>query len=369
VERVKSLFLKRTTSEKGVVPMIQNLMAKRAPFHWGGLCDPFDGHEERYQVGLELLRFLRAMNYPTVLCTKGVLMTRDPWRSVLMQSNFRFQQSIITQDPVKVAVVDAGCPDAEARFEAMRVLAREMGLITTLRLRPIIPGIVTPKDCVELIRRAHACGAVGVSTEFFCVEARGEHNRERYAPMNEVAGIDIFDFYRKNSPGQSGYLRLNPEVKNPYFDAMESTAKSLGMRFAISDFHGKERNNCTTCCAVYWDDETQLGGNAEGPFINYGTLTRGIQLASRTGFVSFGDVAESLDWAEHIVDSNFQGYMCSNLERSRNRNKTLKDALQGEWNDPNNSKSPHRYTYGQLKPIRVNDAGDVVYQWVGRKPT
>lgn len=379
VEAFKSLFLEKKRSTKGPTPMIQALIANRAPLHWGGLSDPFDDSEREYQVGLEIIRFLTAMRYPTVFSSKGTLMAQEPWRSAFKGGLYRFQHSIITNDPLKAAVVDEGCPTPDERFEAMRVVTREMGFPTTLRLRPIIPGIVTPQQCVELIERAYEAGATGVSTEFMCLEGRGMHNRARYAHMSEAAGMDIYEFYKVNSPGQSGYMRLTPEAKNPYWDAMEPVAKKLGMRFAISDFHGKERNNVTGCCAVYWDQETQANpnypvgaealvtqlGQSGHPFINYGTTTKAILIASQRGSVRWSDIEPSLGWADWGINSCFQGFMSNNRERSMNRNKSLKDALRGQWNDPNNSKSLYRYTYGAAEPSGLDENGDIVYVWKG----
>ena len=369
VEWVKRLWTMpdKIVRLRGSIPMILALIGKRAPLHWGGLSDPFDYTEEKVQTGLELLHFFRALNYPVVFSTKGVLPSLDPWRAVLDHGNFRFQFSIITPEQHKADVVDKGCPTVDQRFEAMRVVSKEMGLVTTLRLRPIIPGVVTPEQCLELIERAHNCGATGVSTEFFCMETRGFHNRWRYEVMSAVGGINLFEFYKRESPGQAGYLRLNPEMKRVYFEPMHALATKLKMRFAVSDFHHKHLNNCVGCCAVYNDGEIALGasGTEQVPWINRGTVTYAVQLGKRNGEVHRQEIDRHLDWADYLMNSDSQGIMSDNHKRGLNRNCTLKDYLRREWNDPDGSiHSLYRYTNGLLAPTSVDENGDVVYRYV-----
>lgn len=365
-EAVKRLWSPdMTLSANGVGAWMRNLIQRRSPVHWGGLADPFDDSEEVYRVGLELLKFWRALDWPVVFSTKSALFTREPWRSVLVGGNFRFQQSVIVMDQRKADVVDAGCPSVEERFAAMRVLTKEMGLPATLRLRPIIPGVVSPEDCCALIERAHECGATGVSTEFFCMEARGLHNRPRYTAMSNVAGFDLYEFYRRQSPGQCGYMRLNPTVKRAYFEPMAALAKKYGMRFAVSDFVFKHLNTCISCCAVYEDSEIAQppDGDGHAPYINRGTLTWAILRARDVGEVHRWEVDQYLAWATPRVDGSLQGIMSTNTMRGKHRNQSLADALREQWNNQRNVHSPVRYSYGLLEPAGIDENGDLIYRY------
>jgi DNA repair photolyase len=355
----------RVRNPNGSPAMLRNLIQRHVPVHWGGLADPFDDHEELYRVGLELMRFWRSLDWPVVFSTKGALMVQEPWRSVLAGGKFRFQQSIITPDERKAAIVDKGCPTVAQRFAAMRTLTADMGLVVSLRLRPIVPGVVSPAECLELIERAHANGATGVSAEFFCMESRGLYLRQRYEAMSEAAGMSLYDYYKRQSPGQSGYLRLNPEVKRPYFVPMAALAKKLKMRFASSDMHFKYLNTCVGCCAVFADNETAAGPDGDGvkPFVNRGTLTWAIQRARDVGEVRRCEVDAWLGWAAPLMDGSFSGFMSDNTKRGLNHNQSLADALRTQWNNPNSHHSPYRYTYGLLEPTGVDENGDVIYRY------
>lgn len=372
-DRVKKYWLEAPTAQwKGVDSLLVNLVRKRTPVHWGGLCDPFDPFEERFKVGLELLMFWRALNYPVVFSTKGTLMTHDPWASVLRGGNFRFQFSITTLDPVKGKVCDTGVGTPQERLEAMRFVTHELGCSATLRLRPIIPGFASPDECLELIRLAHEAGATGVSTEFFCLETRGMPNRAKYEKMSKAVGFDIFEFYRANSPGQSGYLRLNRALKETYFVPMANLARRLGMRFSVSDKHFKELGNVGGCCGVYWDDESSSGGGSatrdghEPVFINKGTVTYAMMHARDHGRVHWSDVAPTLDWAHEPIGKmhGLSGVTSGNHLVSIHRNQTLYDVLRSQWNDPNHAKSPYRYSSGKVKPAGLDEHGDVIYEYI-----
>lgn len=347
---------------RGSDAMMVNLLRQRTPLHWGGLCDPFDPFEEKFKVGLELLLFLRAMDWPVVFSTKGTLMMNDPWASVLRGGNFRFQFSITTLDADKGRISDSGVGTPQERLEAMRFVTRELGCTATLRLRPIIPGVITPEEACELIRQAHAAGATGVSTEFFCLEMRGTENRERYARMSKGSGFDLVEFYRANSPGQSGYLRLNRSYKETFFVPMARTANQLGMRFSVSDMHFKELGNVAGCCGVYWNDEgAKLRDGRDGVFINKGTVTYALMFARDHGEVRWSDMAPHLEWAHERLDANISGMMNMSKLRGRHRAQTMYDVLRSYWNDPNHSKSPYRYSGGKVRPVGVDPNGDVIY--------
>lgn len=58
-----------------------------------------------------------------------------------------------------------------------------------------------------------------------------------------------FAFYKKYSV-QSGYLRLNRKVKEPFFRNMKELCDQLGMRFYVSDAHFKELCHNGSCCGL-----------------------------------------------------------------------------------------------------------------------
>lgn len=366
-DRVKRYWLEADTKRWIYTDaMIVNLIRRRTPLHWGGLCDPFDPFEKKFKVGYELLLFLRSIDWPVVFSTKGRLMTEAPYSEVMAGGNFRFQFSITTLDPKKSKIQDSGVGSPQERLDSMRFVVRELGCPATLRLRPIVPGMISPEECCQLIEQAHEAGATGVSTEFFCLEQRGLENRAKYERMSAGAGFDLYEFYKRESPGQSGYLRLNRKVKGAYFIPMAATAERLGMRFSVSDMHFKELGNVGGCCGIYWDDEeVEQRDGRQGVFVNKGTITYAHIIAKANGEVRWSDVVRSLDWADVPLSGSgaLQGLMSDTDKRAAHRFQTLTEALRSQWNDPNNSKSPYRYGGGRLYPVGLDENQDVVYRY------
>ena len=344
--------------------LIVNLLRKRTPLHWGGLSDPFCPLEKRFKIGLELITFLRGIDWPVVFSSKGTLMIEEPWASVMAGGDFRFQFSLTTLDPVKGRYSEGGTEPTRNRLDAMRVVTGDMKCRAILRLRPIVPGYITPDEAVHLMELAAKAGAEAVSTEFFCLESRGQVNREKYKYMSEPIGFDLYDFYREHSPGQAGYLRLNRALKAQWFLPMASAARKLGMRFAVSDKDFKELGTSDGCCGAYSNDEAANGYDGRAAVhLNRGTNTYAIIYAREHGKVTWSDIEPHLDWAGELMDASIQGLMCSAATRQKNREKTLRDALHGMFNDPNNSKSPYRYSGGKVVPAGLDANGDMVYEY------
>ena len=193
----------------------------RIAMQWGGLADQFDEYERQYGVSLELLEFFRSIEYPITMSTKAAWWAHDPRYQAAMRGadHFNVKFSIITLDQQKARRVELGAPTPMERLEAMAQIAKLGVQGVTLRLRPYIIG-VSDASAVELIRLAAEHGATAVSTEMFCLEMRSK-GVGRYSVISDMAGFDIVEFYRKASGG-AGYLRLNRNVKRPYFQAVKA---------------------------------------------------------------------------------------------------------------------------------------------------
>jgi len=82
------------------------------------------------------------------------------------------------------------------------------------------------------------------------METRADENlRKRYEKIASVAGYDIYQFYKGNSP-QNGYKRLSEGIKRPIITAMRDLSHSLGMRFHVSDAYCRDLNDAPNCCGV-----------------------------------------------------------------------------------------------------------------------
>lgn len=332
----------------------------RTTFQWGGLSDPFDMFEKKHRVGLEIMRELHKIKYPVCFSTKGTWWVDDPDYIELFTNSAKFWNvkfSIINLDPARARLMERGVPTPQARLKAMESLV-EMGGSATLRLRPFIIGHTDRNDeYLQTIELAAKAGAKAVSTEFLCIESRATpESKERFNAMSEIIGLDLLDFYRKNTVNATGYLRLNWKIKKPFVDKMDALCKKLGMRFYVSDAHHKDKCAGGSCC-----------GLDTGWRYHKGQFTAALVEAKTKGEVSWDFIEKNmLNCFREIKVVQAHGLNIARgtpEDRARFRNWTIYDYIHYIWNNPNHPRSPYRYFYGLLKPVRKTANGDLIYQY------
>lgn len=339
-----------TKTELQFFPYIQN----RRIMQWGGLADQFDEWERRHGVTLELLRYFDKIDYPLSFSTKAAWWTQDErYMSLFARHthNWHVKISIITADEKKARKIEKGVPSPEERIAAIKRLA-DLGVHVTLRLRPFILGVST--DFKKLIGMAHEAGADSVTTEFFCMEARAnEALKKRYAEMSKVCGFDIHKYYMENSK-QHGYKRLNRGIKAPIIHEMREYARSLGMRFHVSDAFCRECNDACNCCGV----PPEWGVSQQG------NIGQAIITAREKGEVHFSDIQEGIDKYFSFPWCGAAGYNTgSNKARALNYDTTMAQYLRDNWNTPGKGTSPAKGYGGILRPVGRDENGDIVYKY------
>jgi len=354
VNSIRKLFSGETNN------MFSGYIRDRLWMQWGGLSDPFDEFERQLGTGLELLKVFDELRYPICFSTKGTWWVYDDRYMSLFVKNrdiWNVKMSVINLNSALAGRIELGCPSPEDRLLAVRQLTAN-GIGVTLRLRPFVIGMSDlDGEHLELIRRAANAGVRAVSTEFFCLERRmSPGSRERFERMSEALGLDVVDFYRRNTPNATGYMRLNWKIKEPYVDEMERVCRHRRVRFYVSDAHHKDRCATGSCCGLR--DEAHY---ARGQF------TYAIVYARKNGRVHFSDIARYFPPCYHEIRAieavNFM--RGSPSQRARFHSFTVADMFRFFWNNPNESKSPYRYFGGALRPLGLDDNQDVIYEYRG----
>jgi DNA repair photolyase len=349
VERVRRMFTDPDTHGGQFAPFIR----ARKVMQWGGLADQFDEFERKHGRTLELLRLFRELEYPLSFSTKGTWWTKDErYMELFRGAPWHVKVSIITLDAAKATKIEVG---VDSPAERLAAIARIRTCIdhVTLRLRPFLIGATNPRHR-ELIAAAADAGADSVSTEYFCLERRSPAGRAyRYDRMSRVLGYDIVEFYKRHSPGQSGYLRLSRPVKRRFVDEMEEECRLRGLRFHVSDCDFKERG-CTGSCCGLPEDWAWCRGQ----------LTEALLVAKRDGLVRWSQLSPHLEYAQQFFWRDAAGFNTGDAEaRARHYFHTMYDVLHNAWNNPHEAHGPFRYFGGVLKPVGLDEAGDLVYQY------
>ncbi len=352
--RIKKMFSGELKCE------FSDYIKDRVTFQWGGMSDPFDMFEKKYGIGLDLLQHLHAMKYPICFSTKGTWWMKDERYFKLFRNNdfWNMKVSIINLDPKKAAVMERGVPTPQERLLGIKTLAAVLKGGVTLRLRPFIIGYSDYQDeYLNLIESAAKAGATALSTEFLCIESRTTPASElRFKAMSEIIGMDVIDFYKRNTVSPQGYLRLNWKIKKPFVDKMEALCKKLKMRFYVSDAHHKDRCCNGSCCG--------LGNNWK---VHKGQFTAALVEAKEKGQVSWDwmekNLLPSLDKIGIVQATGLNIARGNPEDRARFKDWSIKDYIRYIWNNPKHPRSPYRYFYGLMKPIKLDNKKNVVYQY------
>ena len=172
--------------------------------------------------------------------------------------------------------------------------------------------------------------------------------------MSSIVGLDILEYYRARSRG-SGYLRLNRKLKVDLFAKMKAECDRLGLRLYVSDAHGKEFSYHGSCCGL-------------PPSWNYskGQFTEALMIAKRTGSVRFSDIEQAIEPVKDVPWVGADGFNTGTSEkRCRFTEFTFYDWFRYHWNHTELGNSPYRYFGGALKPVSLDERGDVVYEYDG----
>ena len=204
--------------------------------------------------------------------------------------NLQMKYSIITANPEYTDALEAGTPTSMERFTALKKL-KDMGVaITTLRFRPFVIG-ASDGTMHKMFELAKWANVDSISTEFLCIERRASSiAMERYKKISEVVGYNVWDYYIENSQQKTGLMRLNYDLKRPYYEEMQRLSAHHNIPFFVSDAHHKERSASAGCCGL----------PEKGPLsnINRGQYAEAILIAKKHGKVFFSVVGTRYPWFE-----------------------------------------------------------------------
>lgn len=362
VKYVKDVFTGKVKSQ------FSTYINKRFVVQVGGLSDPLDFHERKHGIFLQLLQFFAEIDYPISISTKGVWFAEDQrYVDLLSRGNVHLKSSIISLDENKVRAIERGVATTAQRFDMLRKMS-DKGVACTVRFRPLILGMSadfpytrsSENQIRELVRRSKDSGAISITTEFLCLEAKAKNTAmERYNIIGEHTGFtqpgSLYEFYRQQSDTKSGLMRLNYALKKPYMDAFFEACEKYDIKGFVSDAHHKGRSTAAGCCGL----------PSEGPLSNYnkGQYAEAILIAREKGKVHWSDIEERAQWLKSIPFYRAENFNTSSTsKRQQNRYNSMFDYMHNCWNVTELNMSPARYFGGELVADGPLDAnGDIVY--------
>ena len=148
-------------------------------------------------------------------------------------------------------------------------------------------------------------------------------------------------------------MRLNYNVKKTIMLGMKELSHRLGMRFYVSDAHGKGLSDYCCCCGCPPEFRVSKGHFAEA-----------LQIAKNNEIVKWDDIRED---SEKLL-INPQYYVSVNsggpMHGTRHRYQSLSEMQRYLWNKPTKEKnSPFKYFEGALYPIGLDAQNNVIYKY------
>jgi DNA repair photolyase len=335
------------------------------PVQLGALADPFDNIERNQGWALKLPALLKKYNQPCRISTKGKLFLLDEYLDAYSEPDlFWVAFSIISIDDDVLRSVDKFAPTATERLECMRRL-HSRGVKTTLRIRPMIPGITDytkkhPKALRELIEKGAEAGAESVSIEvLFVPGVMGIGEKAKFKELCDISGYDLVKIYKDITPKGGACIRPSRYwTEEVVHHALEVTHE-CGMHFTISDPVWKELNDFSCCCGIPPNDP--IFGNWERESATEALLqSKWAFEKGKKKLVGIKDLVPP--WAYDILKQD----MCM-ITRAKGKASVKyekwADKLIETWNDLRTNRGVLHYFQGVLLPAKRDKEGNILYKY------
>jgi DNA repair photolyase len=301
--------------------ILQSCLQHRIPIHLGSVSDPFQHAEKKYKITRDYLTILSKFNYPTIISTKGTLVSAPEYLNLILGFPTIVQNSFSTLDDKLAYKLEPGAPSPSERLKSLEILA-SAGIWTSIRLQPFLYPFSSPTD-IDFNNIA-AAGIKHVVLEHLRIPTNSS-KKTREILFNEL-GMNMIEEYKKLGIKTSRInFELATERKIENIITIREMVHKAGMTFgsADNDFHHVSDMPC--CCGLPNQKE----------FENYykGHLGYSVFESMNSGNVNFNNIRN--EWQPTGSMSEYINSDC--------RVKGIKtpiDFLQYKIDNPNSSNSP-----------------------------
>jgi DNA repair photolyase len=227
-------------SGRGKSPISEALRHK-LPVRLGGMTDCFMPYEEEAGATLKLLKVLNKYDYPYLIVTKGVILSKKPYIELIAAGKACVQVTIISLDWSRVKRIEPHAPSIRRRLTSMKKLANR-GIWVCGRLSPVVPELST-RNIERYVKTMADIGVRHIQAEFF----RG--NRPMIKTVENLARIEFMDIMVPHGT----YYRASISYKNEFYTKMSDLCRKHKLEFTVcSDGDGvpREFNTTNVCCGT-----------------------------------------------------------------------------------------------------------------------
>lgn len=193
----------------------------KIPLHWGGNSDPFQPCEAKYKKSLEVLQVFADTGYPFIVSTKGALIAKEPYISLLAKCNVVVQISMACPSYDKL---EKGATTFNERLEIAKKLSPLVPRVIA-RIQPFFPD--KTKEIIEQLPRMKEAGIYGVIVE-------------SYTSLRKRKGME-----------KDGADYLYPlDVLVPRYQKVKEVCHENGLRFFCGEDRVRWLGDSLTCCGT-----------------------------------------------------------------------------------------------------------------------
>ncbi|ELC8442252.1 radical SAM protein [Clostridium perfringens] len=158
----------------------------------GAMSDPYNPFEKKYLLTREALKLVDKYNFGISIATKSSLITRDidVLKKIQEHSAVLIKITITTYDDNLCKKIEPNVSLSSDRFNAIKELS-DNGIYVGILLMPILPFINdSEENIINIIRKAHECGAKFVFSYGLGVTLRQNQREHYYNKLREIYGND-----------------------------------------------------------------------------------------------------------------------------------------------------------------------------------
>ncbi|MFN7137762.1 MAG: hypothetical protein ACK4UN_00320 [Limisphaerales bacterium] len=321
----------------------------RVPIQLGGLQDPFSPLEIKQRTTYNLLEILRDYDYPTLISTKSILISMEPYISMLQSMNVLVRISAAGVDDKCRARLEIGCPPLKAILNAITILTRA-GINVSFRIQPVIPG--HEDSALALAEKVALAGVKHLSFEFLKIGT--EEKQKTLERIHAATGVDVWATMSKRGIKRLGRdYTLVAAAKAGFLKRAKELCKGLNVKFGAGDtefIHLSDGNGCCNGSSHFLSGSTQFRSNFVGI----------LSARSKGDRIHFADLAR--EWQPKL---NLHRYLTTN-SRGRSSDKQLTSwmaLVAHRWNGESGPYSPS-FFYGVEWTGDYDDNGFKIYQIV-----
>jgi DNA repair photolyase len=321
----------------------------RVPIQLGGLQDPFSPIELKQRTTFDLLKVLHDYQYPTLISTKSMLVSVEPYLSLLQRMSVLVRISAAGVDERFRGRLEIGCPSLNRILNTITTLTAA-GVPVSFRIQPVIPG--HEDSALALAEKVTLAGVQHLSFEFLKVGT--EEKNQTLSRISSAIGADVWETMSKRGIKRLGRdYTLTAPAKADFLKRAKQLCKRLKVRFGAGDTEFIHFSDGMGCC------------NGSGHFLAGSTQFRsnfvGVLSGRKKGDkIHFSDLAA--EWQPNL---NMHRYLTTN-SRGRSSDKRFTSWMSlvaHRWNGENGPYSP-AFFYGVEWTGEYDDDGFKIYHIV-----